>query len=165
MLAVAETPPPPQINFEQLTGTVLMLDGIRDPGNLGTIIRTADWFGVEAIFCSTDCVDCFNPKVVQSAMGSLFRIPVLYGSMKEFINESKIKGGYFVIGASLQGTLGLPTSAGSKKALVIGSESHGLSPEVLQLVDSNITITKAVKSDAESLNAAVACGILLSKMA
>jgi len=164
VLAVVETPLPLQIHFDQLTGTILMLDGIRDPGNLGTIIRTADWFGVQAIFCSSDCVDCYNPKVVQSAMGSLFRIPVLYGALENFINESKNKGEYFVVGASLEGASGFPQSAGSKKVLVIGSESHGLSPEVLKTVDYKITIRKAANSSAESLNAAVACGVLLSEM-
>ncbi len=163
VLAVAETPTPKQIIFEKLNGTVLMLDGIRDPGNLGTIIRTADWFGIQAIFCSIDCVDCYNPKVVQSAMGSLFRIPVLYGSLTEFISESKIKGGYFVAGATLEGSTGFPSSIGTRKALVIGSESHGLSQEVLKMVDHKITIRKSGGSEAESLNAAVACGVLLSQ--
>lgn len=162
VLAVAKMPITPELDFSHLTGPVLMLDGVRDPGNLGTIIRTADWFGVQAIFCSADCVDCFNPKVVQSAMGSLFRIPVKYGLLTEFISDSKTKGNYFVAGASLEGFEVAPKTLGAKTALVIGSESHGLSNEVVRILDYKITIPRSKGSRAESLNAAVACGVLLS---
>ncbi|MBL0341906.1 MAG: RNA methyltransferase [Bacteroidetes bacterium] len=163
VLAVAEVPVYQKVLFNNFDGPALMLDGINDPGNLGTIIRTADWFGVKAIFCSPDCVDCFNPKVVQSAMGSLFRIPVYYDHLPLLIRQAKETGRLSIVGATLDGEMNTSISSSSGNTiLVMGSESHGISSEVMGLLDSKITIPRFTNSRAESLNAAVACGILLN---
>jgi len=89
VLAVAAIPDESHFDFKGTPETLLMLDGIRDPGNMGTIIRTADWFGVRHIFCSPDCVEAYNPKVVQSAMGSLFRLKIHTCSLTEIIADSR----------------------------------------------------------------------------
>lgn len=141
-------------------GISLYLDGIADPGNLGTIIRTADWFGVQAILLSPECTDPFGPKVVQSAMGSLFRQAIHTLTSNEVIEackSSKIP----VICTTLSGTA-LSTWKTPKNALVVvGSESHGVSKAMLQASDEQITIGRAVGSKTESLNAGVATAIVL----
>jgi TrmH family RNA methyltransferase len=133
----------------------LALDGIKDPGNLGSIIRIADWFGIQTIFCSLDCVDLFNAKVVQATMGSIFRVKVLYSNLETLLkNNPTIQS----IGTCLEGS---PLSEFAKiksGIILIGSESHGISAELLSLCNSKCTIEK--KGKAESLNAAVATGIV-----
>jgi TrmH family RNA methyltransferase len=134
----------------------LFLDDIQDPGNLGTIIRTADWFGLETIFCSNATADCYNPKVVQSTMASLGRLNIFYGSLVEELQKHKNIQKYAAVlaGKNLE-------SFGKIKEgiLVIGNESKGISAAVMEFVDEKITIPKMGK--AESLNAAVATGIIL----
>lgn len=137
-------------------GITLILDGIQDPGNLGTIIRTADWFGVQQLICSSATADCYNPKVVQATMGSIFRINVRYADLTEQIQELKPP---HVIATSLLGTpLGeqeLPSDA----FVVIGSEANGISDQIMALADIRVRIPGGVQT--ESLNAAVATGIIL----
>ncbi len=134
----------------------LFLDDIQDPGNLGTIIRTADWFGIQTIFCSYATADCYNPKVVQSTMASLGRVNVIYGDIAEELKKhSSIKK----YAAVLQGNSLVATGKIKEGILIIGNESKGISSAVLALVDEKITIQK--KGEAESLNAAVATGIIL----
>ena len=164
VVAVAEIPKLSLPAYSDLTGPVLMLDGIKDPGNMGTIIRTAEWFGVKSIICSDDCVDCFNPKVVQSAMGSLFRIPVFYGTLPVMINEIKQEGKLKFVAATLEGKSAMTKFQPSQLALLIGSESHGISKTILENIDFEVTIPASGNSKAESLNAAVACGILLQSL-
>ena len=138
-------------------GLTLLLDTIQDPGNLGTILRTADWFGVRRIVCSTDTVDVFNPKVVQSAMGSLVRVEVIYTDLAEYINANQDTPLYAV---SLQGE-DLQTKLQLTKALVLlGNESKGISPPLENMAFKRIRIPG--KGRAESLNVAVATGIVLS---
>ena len=134
----------------------LFLDDIQDPGNLGTIIRTADWFGIETIFCSNATADCYNPKVVQSTMASLGRVTVLYGNIVEELKKhSNIKKYAAVLaGEKLENFQEI-----KEGILVIGNESKGISPAVMELIDERITIPKI--GVAESLNAAVATGIIL----
>lgn len=134
----------------------LALDCIQDPGNLGTIIRIADWFGVPQIICSNDSVDCYNPKVVQSSMGSIARVQVFYTDLHEILPEIRVKK----FAAALNGSPLKTLHQLKEGVLVIGNESKGISGEVLELCDSKITIEK--KGKAESLNAAVATGIILS---
>jgi RNA methyltransferase, TrmH family len=136
----------------------LALDGIRDPGNLGTILRTADWFGIQDIFCSEDTVDCFNPKVVQGAMGSLFRLNVLYGDLKSLPVNNDVP----FISASLDGQNIHNITWPSKAVIIMGSESHGISSELTDSTLMNIKIPSHNSSGAESLNVAVATGIILS---
>ncbi len=134
----------------------LFLDDIQDPGNLGTIIRTADWFGIETIFCSNATADCYNPKVVQSTMASLGRVNIFYGSLIEELQKHKNIKKYAAVlaGKNLESFGKI-----NEGILVIGNESKGISAEVMEFVDEKITIPK--KGKAESLNAAVAAGIIL----
>jgi TrmH family RNA methyltransferase len=135
----------------------LMLDDIQDPGNLGTIIRIADWFDVENIICSENCVDCYNPKVVQATMGSLSRINICYTSLIPFIQTHK---NISVYAATLSGTPISEFKKITEGIVLIGNESAGINKELLEKVTEEITIPKYGK--AESLNAAVATGIILS---
>ena len=135
----------------------LMLDTIQDPGNLGTIIRCADWFGISRIFCSPECADAFNPKVVQATMGSIARVQVIYGSLTGWLEQEPELPTYAAVlhGADLRKVP--PIKEG---IIIIGNESKGISEELLALCRNRITIPRQGK--AESLNAAVATGIILS---
>ncbi len=135
----------------------LVLDGIQDPGNLGTIIRTADWFGIENMVCSPACADMYNPKVVQSTMGSLARVNILYTDIQNWVQKNKSIKKY---AAALHGKNIKKLKEIEEGIIIIGNEGKGISDEVLALADEKITIEK--KGDAESLNAAVAVGIILS---
>jgi TrmH family RNA methyltransferase len=137
----------------------LMLNGIRDPGNLGTIIRIADWFGIGTLVCSPGTADCYNPKVVQSAMGSLARVSVVYTDPVGWIQAHAP----MPVFAAVVG--GMPVSSAGQVGsglLIIGSESQGIDPSLLALATVRIGIPGAGK--AESLNAAVATGIILSHL-
>lgn len=136
----------------------LALDGIQDPGNFGTIIRIADWFGVRQIVASEDCVDCYNPKTVQSTMGSIFRINVFYKPLEKCLHES----GVTVFGALLNGRNIQHTAPVEEAILVVGNESKGIRKNILPYISQNLTIPAF--GQAESLNAAVATGIILSHL-
>ena len=142
-------------------GLCLALDGVRDPGNLGTILRTADWFGVRHVVCSRDTVSCYNPKVVQATMGAVFRTRVDYVDLPAWLAGC----GMPVYGASLQGRqLSTFTAEPSApKVLVIGNESRGIGPEVMACVTHPVLIPN-LGGTAESLNASVAAGILMNWM-
>lgn len=137
----------------------LMLDDIQDPGNLGTIIRIADWFGIANIICSDNCVDCYNPKVVQSTMGSIARVNIYYTSLISFLEKNK---NISVYAAALSGASVAELSNISEGIILIGNEAHGISEELLKMVSQKITIPKY--GYAESLNAAVATGIIVSHL-
>ena len=145
-------------------GLVLAVDHLQDPGNLGTIIRTADWFGVRHIVCSEGTVSCFNPKVVQATMGGIFRTNVAYTPLPEYLQGC----GRPVYGAMLHGNsiwdtdspLRLPPQGA---VLVIGNESRGITPEVQRCLTASVTIPNP-GGTAESLNASVACAILLAEL-
>ncbi|MGB2371572.1 MAG: TrmH family RNA methyltransferase [Flavobacteriales bacterium] len=141
------------------SNTVLALDGVKDPGNLGTIIRLADWFGVEDIICSDDCVDYLNPKVVQSSMGSFTRVNLHYTSL---MDAFKKYSDYKLFMTVLNGTPLSEMTNADKKIVVMGSESKGISNEILELTSEKITIPKSKSSKAESLNVSVATAIILS---
>lgn len=136
----------------------LVLDGIQDPGNLGTIIRIADWFGITQIIASEDTVDLFNPKVVQSTMGSFIRVPVYYTDIVGFLTATKLP----VFGAMLEGKSMYELENPTTGLLVIGNESKGIRLPIQPLIKQAITIPRF--GGAESLNAAVATGILVSHM-
>lgn len=138
---------------------VLALDGIQDPGNLGTIIRIADWFGVSQMVCSEDTADVYNPKVVQSTMGSIARVRISYTDLQQWLKEQKDTAIYATV---LQGEDITRMKKISSGILLIGNESKGISPEILKLANATINIPR--KGGAESLNAAVATGIVLSHL-
>lgn len=136
---------------------ILALETIRDPGNLGTIIRIADWFGVEQIVCSADCADRYNPKVVQATMGSIARVKMIYTDLASWLDTQQNKDIY---AATLGGKDVTAMEKIKEGVILIGNESKGISKELLQGADVTITIPQ--KGNAESLNAAVATGIILS---
>ena len=137
----------------------LVLDAIRDPGNLGTIIRIADWFGVSQIICSTDCADMYNSKVVQATMGSIARVNVFYTDLPVWLKQ---RSGVRIYAAMLEGKDVTNMSTIKEGLIIIGNESMGINKEVLQYSNEKISIPR--KGSAESLNAAVATGIILSHL-
>lgn len=136
----------------------LYLDTIQDPGNFGTIIRIADWFGIDDIVCTSGCADLYNSKVVQSTMASIARVNVYYDEGGDWLREQKVP----VYAATLHGTSLADQAKTEKGILIIGNESKGISKEILQYATEQITIVKI--GEAESLNAAVATGIILSHL-
>jgi len=140
----------------------LYLDNIQDPGNMGTILRTADWFGIDTIICSPDCVDCFNPKVVQAAMGSFARVSIHYLQIDNFIHQ--LPSNFPVIGASLDGSNIFSSKFTNQGLIVIGNESKGISKNVDAHLTKKVFIPRGPgRYDLpESLNASVATGIILS---
>ena len=143
------------------TNTVLALDGVKNPGNLGTIIRIADWFGVKNIICSDDCVDYLNSKVVQSSMGSFTRVNLHYTNL---IHAFKKYSDYKLFMTVLNGIPLSEMTRTDKKIIVMGSESNGIRQEILELGSEKITITKSEFSKAESLNVSIAAAIVLSSI-
>lgn len=138
---------------------ILVLDTIQDPGNLGTIIRIADWFGVSQIVCSDDCADMYNPKVVQATMGSIARVGVYYTDLVDWLSDHKETRIY---ATQLEGKDITQMNALHEGLILIGNESKGIAPELLVLANERITIPR--KGGAESLNAAIATGIILSRL-
>jgi len=137
----------------------LALDMVQDPGNLGTIIRIADWFGIENIICSEGCADMYNSKVVQSTMGSLGRVNIIYTDLEAWLQQNKkIR----IYAASLEGVSIKSIGKLHEGIIIIGNEAHGISESVMQQVNKKMTIPKT--GAAESLNAAVATGIILSHL-
>ncbi|MBR1798752.1 MAG: RNA methyltransferase [Bacteroidales bacterium] len=141
--------------FHSTSTLSLALDHIQDPGNMGTLLRTADWFGVRQVVCSADTVSVFNPKVVQASMGAIFRTKVEYTDLPQWLDSC----GKDIYGAVLNGQTECRCST-RPSVLVIGNESRGISAEVLAKITHRITIPN-IGGTAESLNAAVAAGILM----
>lgn len=140
---------------------VMMLDGINDPGNLGTIIRTADWFGIKKIVVSDDTCDPWQPKVIQATMGSIFRTQIIETDLVRFLKEIKTP----VFGALMHGKNVYDTHINNNQGvIIIGSESHGIRENVMPFVSCPINIPRAEGSMTESLNASVAAGIILSEV-
>ena len=138
-------------------GLSLYLDNIQNPGNFGTIIRIADWFGMSTVFCSKESADLYNPKVVQSTMGAFLRVKVIKKDFDELIAEYPQLPVY---GTVLEGENVFRTALGDKGLIVIGSEGKGISTAIRPLITHPITIPPHPESGAESLNAAVATGIV-----
>ena len=133
----------------------LVLDGIRDPGNMGTIIRLADWFGIKTIICSPDCAEIYNPKVVQATMGSIMRVTVLEKELSSFLANQQLP----VVGAVLGGEELSSFEFPKAGFLVIGNESNGIREDVISLLTDKLMIPRF--GEAESLNAAIATSIFL----
>ena len=137
---------------------ILLLDDIQDPGNMGTIIRTCDWFGIKKIVCSDGCVDAYNPKVVQASMASVGRIQIIEADLEKKNYEKKLP----VYGAVLNGKNYHEQSFAEKGFILIGNEGHGINETLQQKITFPITIPK--KGKAESLNAAIATALILDKL-
>lgn len=162
ILAVAKIPSEKPVDRND--SLILVLDSMNDPGNIGTIIRTAKWFGVNTILCSEDCADVYDRKVVQSTMGALFHVNIRYENLPEWIDKAK-EHGFSIIGAAMNGKSIYTYQKTNKTALLIGSESHGISPTLLKKCDSIVTIpNNEVEQKVESLNAGIAASILLSEL-
>ena len=154
---------PQQGEIKTSSRLILALDGIANPGNMGTLIRTAEWFGINDVVCSTDCVELWNPKVVQATMGSLYRVKVWEADLPDYLQQAK-KQSKAIYGALLEGEDLFQMQARPEGILVIGSESHGIRKDVLPFITHPITIPRIGGSVTESLNAAVAGAILMAEM-
>ena len=138
------------------------MDGIANPGNMGTLIRTAEWFGIHDIVCSPDCVELWNPKTVQATMGSLFRVKVWKTELPTYLFQLQNEG-RAIYGALLEGE-NLFQMKAKPGVIVIGSESHGIRSEVMPCITHPVTIPRADGSVTESLNAAVAGAIVMAEL-
>lgn len=143
----------------------LYLDGIQDPGNLGTILRTGDWFGVEYIFCSTDTADIYNPKVVQASMGSICRTNVVYLPFEKLKRLADVSNAQ-IMGAFLDGVSIFEEDFQNKNILVLGNEGNGIRKDIESFIDNKIMIPHFSKNTnkAESLNVAIATGIICAEL-
>ncbi len=160
VVAQIKIPEWPVLKQNDLKGRFsLVLDGVQDPGNMGTIIRIADWFGIVHIICSEDTVDIYNPKVVQASMGSLARVKVHYTDLSEFFGQIKLP----IYGALLDGESIYDTDFGTEGLLLMGNEGNGIRPEIQKLATKAVTIPRIGK--AESLNVAIATALFCSESA
>ena len=150
---------PAKVDTNLSDGLILVLDGVQDPGNMGTILRTADWFGVKMIVCSEDTADIYNPKVIQASMGSMLRMDVKYTVLDTFLSSCQLP----IYGALLEGKNVYNSALVRNAVLVMGNEGKGIRPNIQAYINSPIHIPGFGK--AESLNVAVATGILLSEFA
>lgn len=142
------------------TGLIVALDDIRDPGNLGTIIRLCDWFGIEHLVCSENCVDAYNPKVVQATMGSLSRVNVVYTDLADYLSKTKLP----VFGTFMDGENIYSETLPKDGIIVMGNEANGISAEIERLVTNKIAIPRFGNLRlTESLNVATAAAITLSE--
>lgn len=158
-LAVFHIPP---ASKPEISGLVLALDNVRDPGNMGTIIRLCDWFGVKQLICSEGTVDCYNPKVVQATMGSIARVNIVYANLPELIKNSSSE--IAVFGSFMNGKKIYSEKLPLEAILVMGNEANGISSEIASLVNKKISIPQFGQStETESLNVATATAIILSE--
>ena len=139
----------------------LVLDGIQDPGNLGTMIRLADWFGIEQIICSEDTVDFYNPKVIQATMGSFTRVNITYCNLVDYLSETENQN----IGTDMNGENIYTFEKPEKLNLILGNEGNGMRAETEKLLHDTISIPRFGKSQStESLNVSMAAGIILGQL-
>ncbi|WP_417856611.1 TrmH family RNA methyltransferase [Xanthomarina gelatinilytica] len=156
-LAIFKIPEPKAINTNQL---LVALDNVRDPGNLGTIIRLCDWFGIRDLVCNIETVDCYNPKVVQATMGSISRVNVSYLNLTDFLKTTHMP----IFGAFMEGDNIYKSQLPNKGILVLGNEANGISREIEQVITTKISIPRFGQlQSTESLNVATAAAILLSE--
>lgn len=150
----------PIINTICDQGLIVALDDIRDPGNLGTIIRLCDWFGIKQLICSNTTVDVYNPKVVQATMGSLARVSIVYADLVEVLRETKLP----IYGTFMDGKNIYAENTSKEGIIVMGNESNGISDKIEQLIQRKITIPRfGTLQKTESLNVATATAITLSE--
>ncbi|MCZ4222141.1 TrmH family RNA methyltransferase [Pedobacter rhodius] len=137
----------------------IVLDGVQDPGNMGTIIRTADWFGFKNIICSEDCVEVYNPKTVQATMGSLARVNIYYENLSSVLTANPIP----VFGALLNGHSIYKTDWGQEGLIILGNEGKGITEEIISKITQPVTIPRI--GDGESLNVAISAAVFCSEIA
>ena len=143
-----------------LEGLVVALDDVRDPGNLGTIIRLCDWFGIDTLLCSEETVDAYNPKVVQATMGSLSRVTIVYASLEKVLSKSTLP----IFGTFMDGNAIYNESLPTEGIIVMGNEANGISKPIEALINQRIAIPRFGKlQQTESLNVATATAIILSE--
>ncbi|TVZ53210.1 TrmH family RNA methyltransferase [Dokdonia sp. Hel_I_53] len=141
-------------------GITVVIDDVRDPGNLGTIIRLCDWFGIKQLICSPQTVDCFNPKVVQATMGSLTRVHIIYTNLEEYLKEEHRT----IYGTFMDGTNIYQCTLEKEGVLIMGNEANGISSTIEHYINSRIAIPRfGVQQATESLNVATAAAISLSE--
>ncbi len=151
---------PEERENKELKGLIVALDDIRDPGNLGTIIRLCDWFGIETLLCSEETVDVYNPKVVQATMGSISRVNVVYGNIVEILKTTSLP----VFGTFMDGENIYKKELPKEGIIVMGNEANGISVEIEKIAKNKISIPRFGKLQAtESLNVATATAIILSE--
>ena len=162
VLAVVEMPKSRLASVKPDTNLVLALDRVQNPGNLGTIIRLADWFGISDIVCSEDTADCFNPKVVQATMGAILRVRVHYTNLAKWLGEQR---GVKVYGTFLEGENIYSMALDKNGVIVMGNEGQGVSSEVAAKVSHKLLIPPypADRCGSESLNVAVATAVICSE--
>ena len=164
VMALAEIPNHPY-HPDEVAGTLsLVLNGIQDPGNLGTILRIADWFGVSHLLCDRDCASIYNPKCVQASMGAIFRVHAYYLDLPAAISQLKAKG-MPVFGTFLDGENIYTSPLPSQGLIIMGNEGKGIAEDIGQLADFRLTIPNFTPTgvSSESLNVGVATGIILSE--
>jgi len=162
ILAIAVIPKATENVFNPAKELIIVLDDIRDPGNFGTIIRTADWFGIKKIICSGNTVDVYNPKVIQSTMGSLFRVELIYTDLPAYLG--KLNGKINIYGALLEGEIIYNKKLSKKGIIIIGNESKGISENIKPFITDKLFIPQfnASRDDnnPESLNASIATAVI-----
>ncbi len=164
VIALAEIPQHIAAPAEIRASLSLVLNGIQDPGNLGTILRVADWFGISHVFCDGDCASFHNPKCVQASMGAIFRVKVHYTDIPELLRKYRSEE-FPCYGTFLNGSNIYKTPLSSRGFIIMGNEGKGIRPEIGELVDQKLTIPSFARSSysTESLNVGVATGIILSE--
>jgi len=150
----------PESKKVDFTDWIVALDDVRDPGNLGTIIRLCDWFGIRNLVCSKNTVDCFNPKVLQATMGSISRVNITYVDLAAFLTESKSP----IYGAFMNGESVYECKLPEKGIIILGNEGKGISTEIHSLTNQKISIPQFGSKTTESLNVATATAILLNEI-
>lgn len=156
-LAVFQMPKSNPVNYNKL---IVALDNVRDPGNLGTIIRLCDWFGIRDLLCSEETVDCYNPKVIQATMGSITRVNITYSNLKETLKSHNLP----VFGAFMDGENVYKSKLPNNGILVMGNEANGITAEIEELITKRIAVPRFGSiQKTESLNVASATAILLSE--
>jgi TrmH family RNA methyltransferase len=150
----------PEVKAINSSGLIVALDDIRDPGNLGTILRLCDWFGIQQLICSKETVDVYNPKVVQATMGSIARVNVTYVDLYDFIAKSKLA----VFGTFMDGENMYTTNLPQEGIIVMGNEANGISSDLEKIIKNRLTIPRfGTLQKTESLNVATATAIVLSE--
>ena len=165
ILAVVRQPETSLIPSQDLGDLTLALDSIRDPGNLGTLIRLADWFGIKNIICSEDTVECYNPKVIQASMGAILRVCIHYTSLADYVKEAGKNQVCYLYGTSMSGTDLYTISFKTPAIILLGNESNGVDPMLSRSMHENVYIPNfnLSESRSESLNVSIAAGIICAE--